>query len=114
MPSGRVSRRPAARVKRGPCRNGALPQADALRRLLARAALWAPLVCQDQAHRDEFLTAAGRRPNRPPLAPLRRTERKQHYPGRRRILFACDADAHAGILEARRVPGYPPGHRSIG
>ena len=26
------------------------------------------------------------------------------------MLFATEADAHAGVLQARRVPGYPPRH----
>jgi len=70
---------------------------------------WVLFVCQDHAHRDKFLAAADRdltghlwHPSSPPS--------EKNYPGRHRILFVCDADVHAGILEARRVAGYPPGH----
>jgi hypothetical protein len=35
---------------------------------------------------------------------------EQHYSGRRRVLFALETDIHAGLPEARRVPGYPPRH----
>ncbi|MBA3263127.1 MAG: hypothetical protein H0T69_11815, partial [Thermoleophilaceae bacterium] len=70
---------------------------------------WVLFVCQDQPHRDKFLAAADRDLTghrwHPSAGPSER-----HYVGRRRILFACEADAHSGVLEARRVPGYPPGH----
>src|SRR5215218_7013884 len=63
------------------------------------------------AHRDKLLAAADRDLTghvwHPSAGPCER-----HYPGGRRILFAREADVHAGILEARRVAGYPPGHPS--
>ena len=66
-------------------------------------------VCQEQTRRDKFLAAADRDLTghlwHPAVAPS-----EKQYPGRRRILFACEADVHAGILEALRVPGYPPRH----
>jgi len=70
---------------------------------------WALFVCQDQQHRDKFLAAADRDLTGHLWHPSASAS-EHHYPGRRRILFACEADAHAGNLEARRVPGYPPGH----
>jgi hypothetical protein len=72
---------------------------------------WVLFICQDEQHRDKFLAAADRDLTghlwHPSAGPS-----EQHYPGRRRILFACEADAHAGIPEARRVPAYPPAHPS--
>jgi hypothetical protein len=68
-------------------------------------------VCQDETHRDKFLNAADCDLTghlwHPAAAPS-----EKHYPGRRRILFTCEADIHAGILEAGRVPAYPPGHHA--
>jgi hypothetical protein len=68
-------------------------------------------VCQDELHRDKFLAAADRdltgRLWHPSADPS-----PAHHPGRTRTLFACEPDAHAGILEAHRVPAYPPGHPS--
>jgi Replication-relaxation len=70
---------------------------------------WVLFVCQDEHQRDKFLAAADRDLTGHLWHPsLRQSE--THYIGRRRILFACEADAHTGVLEARRVPGYPPGH----
>jgi hypothetical protein len=68
---------------------------------------WVLFVCQDEHHRDKFLAAAdhdltGR------LWHPSATPSETHYPGRRRILFACEADAHANVLEAHRLPGFPP------
>jgi hypothetical protein len=68
---------------------------------------WVLFVCQDENHRDKFLAAAdhdltGR------LWHPSATPSENHYPGRRRILFACEADAHADVLEAHRLPGFPP------
>lgn len=70
---------------------------------------WVLFVCQQQEHRDKFLAAAdqdltGR------LWHSSVEPDEQLYPGRRRMLFATDADAHAGALHAVRVPGFPPGH----
>ena len=64
-------------------------------------------VCQDETHRDKFLAAADRDLTGRLWHPSVNAS-EEHYPGRRRILFACEADTHAGILEAHRVPGYPP------
>jgi hypothetical protein len=70
---------------------------------------WVLFVCQDESHRDRFLAAADRdltgRLWHPSASPS-----EAHYLGRRRTLFACEPDAHAGVLEARRVPAFPPGH----
>jgi Replication-relaxation len=66
-------------------------------------------VCQDADHREQFLRGAdhqltGHRWH--PSAP-----RDQHdHVGRQRILFAVEADAHRGLLEAWRLPAFPPGH----
>ena len=67
-------------------------------------------ICQDEAQR-------GAVPRPPPTAsspatagtPARRPERHD-YVGRRRILFALEHDAHDGVLEAWRLPAFPPGH----
>jgi Replication-relaxation len=68
---------------------------------------WVLFVCQNEQHRDKFLAAADHdlmgRLWHPSATPT-----ENHYPGRRRILFACEADAHANVLEARRLPGFPP------
>jgi hypothetical protein len=70
---------------------------------------WVLFVCQEQARRDKFLAAADRDLTghlwHPAVEPS-----EELYPGRRRILFACEADVHGGMLEARRVAGYPPSH----
>jgi hypothetical protein len=70
---------------------------------------WVLFVCQDQAHRDKFLAAADSDLTGHLWHPSA-DQSEHHYVGRRRILFACEADAHAGILEARRMPAYPPRH----
>ena len=74
---------------------------------------WVLFVCQDEQQRQVFLDAAdheltGHRwhPNATPADYL--------YTGRRRMLFATEHDAHAGHLEARRVPAFPPGHPARG
>jgi hypothetical protein len=66
-------------------------------------------VCQDADQREQFLRSAdhqvtGRRwqLSAPP-------EQRDHV-GRRHILFAVEADAHTGLLEAWRLPAAPPGH----
>jgi len=70
---------------------------------------WVLFICQDHQHRDKFLAAADHdltgRLWHPSANPS-----QNHHTGRRRILFASEPDAHAHILEARRVPAYPPGH----
>ena len=68
-------------------------------------------VCQNETHLDKFLAAADRALTGQLWHPSVKTT-EEHYPGRRRILFACEADAHAGELHAHRVPAYPPGHPS--
>jgi hypothetical protein len=70
---------------------------------------WVLFVCQDEPHRDKFLAAADRDLTGHRWHPSVGAS-EHHYVGRRHILFACEADAHGGVLEARRVPGYPPGH----
>jgi hypothetical protein len=68
-------------------------------------------VCQDETHRDKFLAAADRDLTGRLWHPSADPSEQQH-PGRRRTLFACEPDTHAGVLEARRVPAFPPGHPS--
>ena len=70
---------------------------------------WVLFVCQHETHRDQFLAAADRDITGRLWHPSAQPD-EIHRPGRSRILFTCEADIHAGILEARRVPGYPPGH----
>jgi hypothetical protein len=66
-------------------------------------------VCQDDEQRDLFLDAADRQLNghrwHPDVSPVR-----YKYVGRQRMLFATEVDAHAGVLEARRLPPVPWGH----
>jgi hypothetical protein len=68
-------------------------------------------VCQNELHRDKFLAAADRDLTGRLWHPSA-TPGPDHHPGRRRMLFACEPDAHAGVLEAHRVPAYPPGYPS--
>jgi hypothetical protein len=70
---------------------------------------WVLFICQNEPHRQKFLAAADRDLTGHLWHPSTNTS-ENHYPARRRMLFAREADAHDGILEARRVPGYPPGH----
>ena len=67
-------------------------------------------VCQDNEQRDLFLNAADRQLGghrwHPDVSPDR-----YEYVGRQRILFATEIDAHARVLEARRVPAVPRGHQ---
>ena len=69
---------------------------------------WVLFICQDEIQRDAFLDAADRELTghrwHPSAAPT-----DYVYLGRRRILFAAERDIHAGRLEARRVPAFPPG-----
>ena len=66
-------------------------------------------VCQDEEQRDLFIDAADRHLTghrwHPDVAPDR-----YEYVGRQRVLFAAELDAHAGVLEARRIPAAPKGH----
>jgi Replication-relaxation len=68
-------------------------------------------VCQNELHRDKFLNAADRDLTGR-LWNASVDSSPAHYPGRLRTLFACEPDAHAGVLEAHRVPAFPPGHPS--
>lgn len=64
-------------------------------------------VCQDDDHRDAFLEGADGQ-----LTGHRWSADSSYaeYLGRDRILFVSEPDAHAGNLEARRVPEVPEGH----
>ena len=66
-------------------------------------------VCQDDEQRDLFIEAADRQLHghrwHPDVSPDR-----YEYVGRQRMLFAAEVDAHAGVLEARRIPDVPKGH----
>ena len=68
-------------------------------------------VCQDEEQREQFLDAADRELTghrwHPDVAPER-----YEYVGRQRILFTAELDAHAGVLEAWRLPAFPRGHRA--
>lgn len=68
-------------------------------------------VCQDADQREQFLAAADRELTGHRWHPTVPPERHE-YVGRRRILFAVECDAHAGSLEAWRLPAYPRGHPS--
>jgi hypothetical protein len=65
-------------------------------------------VCQDIEHCELFLKAADHeltghhwRPSETPVP--------EHFIGRRKIVFATEADMHDGDAVAYRVPAYPPG-----
>ncbi len=68
-------------------------------------------VCQDDAHRDQFIAAADRELTGHRWHPDVGPERYQ-YVGRQRMLFASELDAHNGRLEARRLSTFPKGHRA--
>jgi len=68
-------------------------------------------VCQDADQRDQFLAAADRELSGHRWHPTVTPERHD-YVGRRRILFAIEPDAHAGVLDASRLPAFPPDHPS--
>jgi hypothetical protein len=67
-------------------------------------------VCQDEQQRAQFVTAADRELTghrwHPSVDPTR-----YQYVGREHILFCAEPDAHAGVLEAWRLPAFPPGHQ---
>jgi hypothetical protein len=66
-------------------------------------------VCQDEDQRDLFLAAADRELTGHLWHPS--VGASQHvYVGRRRVLFACELDIHAGHAEAWRLPALPPRH----
>jgi hypothetical protein len=66
-------------------------------------------VCQDEEQREQFLAAADRELTGHRWHPTVPPERHE-YVGRRRILFAVERDAHAGQLEAWRLPAFPTDH----
>ena len=66
-------------------------------------------VCQDEDQRDAFITAADRELTGHHWHPRADPEAQQH-PGRAHMLFALEHDAHAGNLEAWRLPPFPRGH----
>jgi hypothetical protein len=74
-----------------------------------RAPPFVLFICQDDEQRDLFLAAADRQLTghrwHPDVSPDR-----YEYVARRRVLIATEMDAHAGVLEARRAPTFPPGH----
>ena len=68
-------------------------------------------VCQDEDQRSQFLAAADRELLGHRWHPSVEPERHQ-YVGRHRMLFCVERHAHAGILEAWRLPPFPQGHRA--
>jgi Replication-relaxation len=68
-------------------------------------------VCRDEAERDDFLARADHELTGHHWHPTH-TPEQHKYVGRRHILFCNERDAHLGQPEARRVPPFPPGHRS--
>jgi Replication-relaxation len=66
-------------------------------------------VCQDEDQRDLFLAAADRELSGHLWHPSVGAD-EHVYVGRRRVLFACEIDMHAGHLDAWRLPSLPPGH----
>lgn len=66
-------------------------------------------VCQDEDQRRQFLNTADHELTGHRWYPSARPEQHDHI-GRRRILFALERDAHDGVLEAWRLPAFPPGH----
>jgi hypothetical protein len=67
-------------------------------------------ICQDEDERDRLLDAADRELTGK-LWPPSAAPDEEVYIGRRQVLFACELDAHARRLEARRVPAVPPDDR---
>jgi Replication-relaxation len=66
-------------------------------------------VCQTQDQCRQFLTGSDHEltgHHWHPSADLRDC----NYVGRRRLVFALEHDAHAGLLEAWQLPRFPPGH----
>jgi hypothetical protein len=66
-------------------------------------------VCQDDEQRERFLRGADHQLTGHRWHPSATPDEHEHV-GRRRILFAIEADAHRGRLEAWRLPAFPPGH----
>jgi hypothetical protein len=63
-------------------------------------------ICQDEDQRDRFLEAADRELTGQLWHPSAALDEKV-YIGRRQVLFSCELDAHAGRLEAWRLPAVP-------
>jgi len=66
-------------------------------------------ICQDENQRSQFLSAADRELTGHRWHPSAAPAQHEHI-GRRRILFTIERDAHDGVLEAWRLPAFPPGH----
>ena len=68
-------------------------------------------ICQDEPQRAQLVAAADRELTghrwHPSVDPTR-----YQYVGRERLLFCAEPDAHAGVLEAWRLPAFPPGHQA--
>jgi hypothetical protein len=66
-------------------------------------------ICQTHEQREQFLAVADHELTGHRWHPS--ADPEQHdYVGRRQILFAVEHDAHAGLLEAWRLPAFPRGH----
>ena len=66
-------------------------------------------VCQDQEQQADFLHAADYELTGCQIPYWSQPDRER-FVGRERILFAVEADAHAGDLVAKRVPKWPRTH----
>jgi hypothetical protein len=66
-------------------------------------------VCQDEGQRELFMAAADHELTGHRWHPSVTADRYE-YVGRRRVLFTLERDAHAGDLEAWRLPALPPDH----
>jgi hypothetical protein len=66
-------------------------------------------VCQTQDQCRQFLTAADHELTGHQWHPSADLD-EHEYVGRRRLVFALEHDVHTGLLEAWRLPGFPPGH----
>jgi Replication-relaxation len=66
-------------------------------------------VCQDERHLRRFLDGADHQVTGHHTRPG--SAGNVTYPGRRRMLFVCEADAHRGDPRAWRLPPLPPDHR---
>ena len=66
-------------------------------------------VCQNEHQREQFVEAADYELTGHQMPPSGSWDRAV-YVGRRRIVFAVEHDAHAGGLDAWRLPAFPPDH----
>jgi hypothetical protein len=66
-------------------------------------------VCQTQDQCRQFLTAADHELTGHQWHPSADLD-EQHFVGRRRLVFALEHDAHAGVLEGWQLPALPPRH----